>query len=214
MKNIIFIAPPAAGKGTQSDMLKQEYGYNHISTGDILREAITSGSELGKNVKNIIDNGQLVTDEIMINLIQEKLEDIKGNPFILDGFPRTLNQAIALDKMLRKLKDKDYIAIYLELDESIALQRVLGRLTCKCGKSYNIYDKNLQPNVEGICDYCGEKLEKRKDDNEISFKTRFDTFLTATKPIVDYYKDMDKLHVVNVNQSVSEIFDDISKVID
>ncbi|MEG0960589.1 MAG: nucleoside monophosphate kinase, partial [Erysipelotrichaceae bacterium] len=81
MKNIIFIAPPAAGKGTQSDMLKQEYGYNHISTGDILREAITSGSELGKNVKNIIDNGQLVTDEIMINLIQEKLEDIKGNPF-------------------------------------------------------------------------------------------------------------------------------------
>ena len=120
MKNIIFIAPPAAGKGTQSNMLKEKFGYNHISTGDMLREAINSGSEIGKEVKNIIDKGELVSDVLIIKLVKDKLTSLKGKPFILDGFPRTLNQAESLDKILTD----DYIVIYLDLDESEAIKRI------------------------------------------------------------------------------------------
>ena len=130
MKNIIFIAPPAAGKGTQSDMLKTKFNYYHISTGDMLREAINSGSELGLSIKSIIDEGKLVTDDIMIDLIKNKLNEIEGKPFILDGFPRTLNQASALGSMLDNLNITNYVTIYLKLDEEIAAKRILGRLTC------------------------------------------------------------------------------------
>ncbi len=141
MKNIIFIAPPAAGKGTQSTMLKEKYSYNHLSTGDMLREAIASGSEFGLMLKNIIDEGKLVSDDIMIDLIKEKLNNLEGKPFILDGFPRTLNQAIALESLL----DKEYEVIYLDLSEEEAVSRILGRLTCSCGKSYNLNVEALKP---------------------------------------------------------------------
>ena len=122
MKNIIFIAPPAAGKGTQSTMLKEKFNYNHLSTGDMLREAIASGSEFGLMLKNIIDEGKLVSDDIMIDLIKGKLSNLEGKPFILDGFPRTLNQAIALESLL----DKEYEVIYLDLSEEEAVNRILG----------------------------------------------------------------------------------------
>ena len=115
MKNIIFIAPPAAGKGTQSTMLKESFGYNHLSTGDMLREVVSSGTDFGLQVKNIIDRGELVSDELIISLINDKLAKIDGKPFILDGFPRTLNQAKSLDNML----DKDYEVIYLDLSEGM-----------------------------------------------------------------------------------------------
>ena len=141
MKNIIFIAPPAAGKGTQSTMLKENFDYNHLSTGDMLREVVSSGTEFGLQVKNIIDRGELVSDELIINLINDKLAKIDGKPFILDGFPRTLNQAKSLDNML----DKDYEVIYLDLSEEGAIERILGRLTCSCGKSYNLNVDNLKP---------------------------------------------------------------------
>lgn len=209
MKNIIFIAPPAAGKGTQSDLLKTKYDYNHISTGDMLREEIASGSELGLKVKNIIDKGELVTDDVMIDLLKNKLSTLDGKPFILDGFPRTLNQAIALNDIL----NVDYVAIYLEVDREVAMKRIVGRLTCKCGKSYNIYDDDLKPKVEGICDKCGEKLTKRDDDNEESFNVRFDTFLANNEPILEFYKKQDKLRIVNVDNEVDKIFEDIEKVI-
>lgn len=213
MKNIIFIAPPAAGKGTQSDMLKTKFNYYHISTGDMLREAIASGSELGKSIKSIIDNGELVTDDIMIDLIKNKLNEIGDKPFILDGFPRTLNQASALGEMLNNLNITNYATIYLKLDEEIAAKRILGRLTCSCGKSYNIYEENLKPQVEGICDNCGKELEKRKDDNAESFKVRFKSFIDNFEPIMDYYKNENKLHVVDVNREVDEIFADITEII-
>lgn len=209
MKNIIFIAPPAAGKGTQSDLLKTKYDFNHISTGDMLREEIASGSELGLKVKNIIDKGELVTDDVMIDLLKSKLSTLDGKPFILDGFPRTLNQAIALNDILTV----DYVAIYLNVDRQIAKERILGRLTCKCGKSYNIYQENLKPKVEGICDKCGEKLIKRDDDNEESFNVRFDTFLANNEPILEFYKKQDKLRTIEVDNDVNRVFEDILKVI-
>lgn len=208
MKNIIFIAPPAAGKGTQSNMLKEKFGYNHISTGDMLREAINSGSEIGKEVKNIIDKGELVSDVLIIKLVKDKLTSLKGKPFILDGFPRTLNQAESLDKILTD----DYIVIYLDLAESEAINRITGRLTCNCGKSYNVNIDKLKPKVDGICDNCGSILIKRDDDNVESFKVRFKTFLDNTDSILKYYEDKEKLIKIDVNKDVQDIFESILEV--
>lgn len=208
MKNIIFIAPPAAGKGTQSNMLKEKFGYNHISTGDMLREAINSGSEIGAEVKNIIDKGELVSDDLIIKLVKDKLTSLKGKPFILDGFPRTLNQAESLDKILTD----DYIVIYLDLDEREAINRITGRLTCNCGKSYNVNIDKLKPKVDGICDNCGSILIKRDDDNVESFKVRFKTFLDNTDSILKYYEDKEKLIKIDVNKDVQDIFESILEV--
>lgn len=209
MKNIIFIAPPAAGKGTQSQMLKEKYGYVHISTGDLLRAEIASNSCLGMEVKDIIDKGHLVNDELMIDIIKKKLTDIKGKPFILDGFPRTLNQAKILDDLLLD----DYEVIYLDLDKDIAIARIEGRLTCSCGKSYNLNDTELQPKVSNVCDNCGKKLIKRVDDNAEAFIVRYDSFLNNTKILIDYYKDKNKLHIVDVNRNINNIFEDISEIV-
>lgn len=208
MKNIIFIAPPAAGKGTQSNMLKEKFGYNHISTGDMLREAINSGSEIGKEVKNIIDKGELVSDDLIIKLVKDKLASLEGKPFILDGFPRTLNQAKSLDEILTD----DYIVIYLDLAESEAINRITGRLTCNCGKSYNVNIDKLKPKVDGICDNCGNILIKRDDDNVESFKVRFKTFLDNTDSILKYYEDKKRLVKIDVNRDVQDIFESILEV--
>lgn len=209
MKNVIFIAAPAAGKGTQSHLLKEKYGYHHLSTGDMLREEIASGSEFGLVVKNIIDNGNLVSDEIMIDIIKNKLAKIKGESFILDGFPRTLNQAKILDNII----DDNYEVIYLDLDELEAIKRIEGRLTCSCGKSYNINDVALRPKVDGICDECGSKLVKRDDDNIDAFKVRYKNFIDNTKPILKYYEEKNKLHIIDVNRNMLDVFKDISKVV-
>ena len=209
MKNIIFIAPPAAGKGTQSNMLKEKFGYVHISTGDMLREAINSGSKLGMDVKNIIDKGELVSDDLIIKLVKDKITSTEGKPFILDGFPRTLNQALALDEILTN----DYIVIYLELDEDEAIKRITGRLTCNCGKSYNINIDKLKPKVDGICDNCGNILIKRDDDNVDAFKVRFNTFINNTDSILKYYEDKEKLVKIDVNRDVQDIFEGILEVI-
>ncbi len=208
MKNIIFIAPPAAGKGTQSNMLKEKFGYIHISTGDMLREAINSGSEIGKEVKNIIDKGELVSDDLIIKLVKDKLTSLEGKPFILDGFPRTLNQAKSLDEILTD----DYIVIYLDLAESEAINRITGRLTCNCGKSYNVNIDKLKPKVDGICDNCGSILIKRDDDNVESFKVRFKTFLDNTDSILKYYEDKKRLVKIDVNRDVQDIFESILEV--
>lgn len=210
MKNIIFIAPPAAGKGTQSNLLKDKCDYVHISTGDMLREIVSSNTELGEVVKNIIDKGNLVSDDLIFELLKNKLSNIEGKPFILDGFPRTLNQALFLDN---NLKIENYIVIYLELSKADAVKRINGRLTCSCGKSYNLNDNNLKPKVTDICDVCGKKLVKRDDDNLEAFKIRFDVFLKNIKPLIDYYKDKNKLKVVNVNRDVNDIFREILKVV-
>lgn len=214
MKNIIFIAPPAAGKGTASEQLVERYGYEHISTGDMLREAIASGSELGSQVKNIMEQGQLVSDDIVIALLKEKLETIKGKPFILDGFPRTLPQAEELTKIFELEKLDNYVAIFLDVTEELAMQRSLGRVTCKdCGTIFHRYFEMKKPKVDGICDNCGGELVGRTDDNEESFKKRFETYINNSKAVVDYYKDLGRLAVINANRESVESIVDIEKVI-
>lgn len=215
MKNIIFIAPPAAGKGTQSEWLKDKYNYEHISTGDILRGAIAEGSELGKKVEEVMAKGQLVSDELMIELIKRILTKLsQDKPFILDGFPRTINQAHALNELLKEIKINDLIAIYFIIDEEEAMNRALGRLSCpNCKKGYNHYYKAMKPKVEDICDDCGFKLDRRTDDNEESFKHRFQTYIENSTPVINFYKELGILKEVHVNRESSEIFKDIVKIL-
>lgn len=208
MKNIIFIAPPAAGKGTQSELLKENLGYIHLSTGDMIREVIASNSPLGIRFKNIIDKGNLISDEDMINLIKEYLANLGGKPFILDGFPRTLNQAKYLDENM----NFDYEVVYLNLSEEEATKRITGRLTCSCGKSYNLNIDSLKPKKEGICDSCEKTLQKRDDDNIESFKVRYESFINNTIPLLEYYDKKNKLHRIDVNRSVEDIYEDILRV--
>ncbi len=212
MKSVIFIAPPAAGKGTQSSNLV-DLGYTHISTGDMLREEIAKESEIGLVVKDIISKGMLVSDEIVFELINNKLSNL-DKPFILDGFPRTIKQAELLDNLLNKLDINNYEVIYLDINSEDAMKRALGRLTCnKCGASFNKYYEALQPIQEGICDNCGNTLVTRTDDNEESFKVRFNTFIENTEPIIEFYKSKNKLHNVDATMDSFDITNKIKDIL-
>lgn len=212
MKSVIFIAPPAAGKGTQSSNLV-DLGYTHISTGDMLREEIAKESEIGLVVKDIISKGMLVSDEIVFELINNKLSNL-DKPFILDGFPRTIKQAELLDNLLNKLNLNNYEVIYLDINSEDAMKRALGRLTCnKCGASFNKYYEALQPIQEGICDNCGNTLVTRTDDNEESFKVRFNTFIENTEPIIEFYKSKNKLHNVDATMDCFDITKKIKDIL-
>ena len=193
--NVIFIAPPAAGKGTQAEMLEKEYNMYHLSTGDLLREIASSKTELGKNVKELIDNGKLIDDELMLKLLKEKISSLKVNGIIFDGFPRTIHQAEMLDELLENMNQKIDSVIYLEVDKEVALKRATGRVTCSnCGSIYNIYFDNIKDNK---CNNCGNELSKRMDDTEEKFNTRFDTYLNNTKPVIDYYQNNGLLNTVS-----------------
>ena len=196
MINIIFIAPPAAGKGTVSKLLKDKYGYNHISTGDLLR-GVSPDTDLGKRVHEIMEKGQLVSDELVTELLKDKLLSIEG-PFILDGYPRNVIQASTLEELLNSLNKNNIVAIYINVSKEEAMKRALSRLNCpSCGAIYNKYNKDTKPKVEGICDKCGSALESRSDDTEESFIKRFDTYLSNTKPILDFYESKGLLKEVS-----------------
>ena len=215
MKNIIFVAPPAAGKGTCSELLTKNFGYNHISTGDLLREARIKGDDLGKKVAELMDSGALVSDDIVLELLQNKLNSMdKDQAFILDGYPRNILQANTLDDIFDKLSIKDYVVIYLRIDFDKALSRTLGRLICpKCKVGYNKDSASLKPKVDGICDNCGEALITRSDDNEETFKVRFDNYMNETEPVIKYYQDKNKLTIIDATQNVEAIIKEIERVI-
>ena len=213
MKNIIFIAPPASGKGTQSEILVREYGYSHISTGDLLREKQNDGTELGIKIKNLLASGSLVDDDIVTELLREKLSSISG-PFILDGYPRNINQANILNDLLNELNKNIDAVIYLNVDSDTAMKRALGRISCKeCGKIYHRYNEAMKPKNEGVCDICNGELVGRSDDNEESFKVRFNTYIENTKPLLDFYKNEGKLVVIDKNETPDETFVEVKKVI-
>ena len=212
MTNFVFIAPPAAGKGTQSKMLVEKYGYEHVSTGDLLREEIAKKTELGMQINEVISAGKLVNDELVLKMLKAKLKSIinDNKSFIIDGFPRTFNQAKLLEEVLTSLNNEDYKVIYMDLDYEEAKNRVLGRLMClNCGKSYNDKITSLMPKVEGKCDSCGDLIEKRSDDTEETFKVRFDTFIENTKPIIEFYNSNNKLINIDANESAEDIFKNI-----
>ena len=213
MKNLILIAPPAAGKGTLSEQLVSGFGYEHISTGDLLREKQQDGSELGNNLKELLSTGKLVDDNIVTDLLNKKLKNI-SNSFILDGYPRNIKQADILEELLSNLNLNIDAVIYLNVDRETAMHRALGRITCpKCNKIYNKYNEIMKPKNDNLCDNCNVELVSRTDDNEESFKVRFDTYLKNTKPLLDYYKNKGKLVVIDKIDTPDETFMEVKKVI-
>ncbi len=215
MKNIIFIAPPAAGKGTQSDLLVKKYNYVHISTGDLLRSEVASGSKLGLELTDIMKSGSLVSDEIVTELLKKRLDqDDARKGFILDGYPRNVNQAKVLDELASSLGITLDVAIYLDMDEELAMHRALGRMTCpKCGRGYNRYESAMKPIKDDICDDCGVPLDHRNDDNEETFKIRFNTYLESTKPLLKYYEDKGILKTIDNSGTPKDTFENIESVI-
>lgn len=199
MKNVIFLAPPAAGKGTLSKFLENNFGYTHISTGDLFREKIASQDDEGKELEKILENGNLIDDEHLFTYLKEKLQKINQNKnFVLDGVPRTLQQARILDIILRDLGFSDYIVILIHVDKEVLQKRMTGRRFCpKCKRTYNIYFEKFKPQNEQICDNCGSILEQRKDDNIATYQTRYEIFENNIKPVIDYYKEQKKLFEID-----------------
>lgn len=211
--NIIFMGPPAAGKGTYASLIKEDFKIPHISTGDLFRAIALESTPLANEVRSYIDNGLLVPDELTIKLVIERLgkADCK-NGFILDGFPRTLNQAIELDKALKNLNMKIDKVIDLDVDFELIRKRITGRRSCsKCNKVYNIY---TMPSKKGdICEECGGSLYQRKDDNDESIKVRYQTFLNQTRAAVDYYKKQNILVNIKGDNSLDKVYPLIKAVL-
>lgn len=215
MKNIMFIAPPAAGKGTQAELVVEKYKIPHISTGDILREISKEDSEIGKYVYETLASGQLVKDEITYQLVEQRLKrDDCRNGFIIDGFPRNIDQAIEYDNILKRLGYDMGNVILININENTLEKRITGRRICEdCNTIYNINDENNSPILESVCDNCGGKLYQRSDDNLEAFKTRYAMYLEKTSPIIDHYKEMNVLTEVDGNDSVENIFAKVDKII-
>lgn len=215
MKNIIFIAPPAAGKGTQSSIIEKKYNLPHISTGDILRDEAKKDSELGRYISEVLDNGELVKNEITYELLTNRLSqsDCK-NGYVLDGFPRNIEQAYKYDEILKDLNQELGYVLKLDIPQEVLEKRITGRRICEdCGTVYNINSINEKPQTESICDKCGGRLYQRNDDNITSFKNRYDLYIEKTKPLLDYYTEKGILYVINGNASVEEVAERIDKVL-
>lgn len=222
MKNLILLAVQGAGKGTLAKRLKEKYGYVHISTGDILRDRAKTSDELGRKIKKMMDEGQLVPDEIIFEAIADKIKsDDCKNGYIMDGCPRNLKQAKMYDEMVKSLGIDGGIAINMTIPDELLLKRITGRRVCSdCGAIYNIYNKEMSPKVEGVCDSCGGSLYQRSDDNSDAIKKRVDTYYSTTMPVVHYYKDRDILYEVDSTdsdvalQSVEKILKNLGDKID
>ncbi|MGH6958940.1 MAG: adenylate kinase [Dongiaceae bacterium] len=210
---LVFMGAPGSGKGTQARRLMEAYASPQISTGDLLRAAVAAGTALGKKAKAAMDAGQLVADDIVVGMIRERLaqKDTKFG-FILDGFPRSLSQAAALDKMLADVNQPLNKAILLDVKMDNLVKRLTGRRTCKvCGHLYNIHFS--PPRKSGVCDVDGGELVQRADDNEDTIKKRLTVYESQTAPVIDYYKKQGKLAVIDGEGSADEIFHRIEKVL-
>lgn len=220
MKNIIFIAPSNAGKGTQADITKQRYNLGHISTGDLLREISKEDSELGRKVKECVDNSIFVTDEMMTEIIKDRISRTEcQNGYILDGYPRTMKQLELYRDMLRQ-EDKDFgIVILIECPYEVCEQRVTGRLVCpNCKKIFHETNSEMKPKVDGICDDCGSTLEKRPKDTVEELKNKYETYQKNTEPLIEEFEKMGVLYRVDgskgrdyTDQQVEQILQDVNK---
>ncbi|MGN0974014.1 MAG: adenylate kinase [Bacilli bacterium] len=216
MKNLMFIAPPSAGKGTVAAIFKEKYNMAHISTGDLLRDAVKKGDELGQKIKNMQDQGLLVTDEIVYELLEKRLQEPDcENGYILDGFPRNIEQAKKYDEILKNLnKDLGYVFL-LDAPKDLLLKRIIGRRMCSdCGKIYQVLLKgDMTPKQDGICDVCGGKLYQRSDDNEEAFETRYNTYIEKTSPLIEFYKDKGVLYEVDSSKNPDYAVEQIENII-
>ncbi len=208
-KELIFLGPPACGKGTQTSKLSKYLGLPHVDTGSLLRAEIASGTENGKVAKSFIDKGNLVPLELVGAIIKDRLsqEDCK-NGYVLDGYPRSVEQADLLSKINEEIDGDisvNFTAIYFDIDESVLISRIVNRRSCpKCGEIYNLKYKPTK--VEGVCDHCGTELTQRKDDNEETAAARFDTYFTETAPLIEYYKNKKLLKTINADGSIEEVW--------
>ena len=214
--NIILIAPPAAGKGTESEKLIKDYSLAHISTGDLLRAAINEKTPLANEINECIAKGELVSDEIILKLIESRiLDDDCKNGYILDGFPRTINQAKKYDEMLEKNNLEAGYVFVIDIDKSLAKSRIVGRRSCpKCGRVYNVSFEDSMTKVENTCDDCNVELIKRKDDNEESFEKRYEVYLSETAPLIDYYEKKNILYHIDGNIDKEERHNMIKDILD
>jgi len=203
--NIVLLGPPGAGKGTQARMLEEKRGMVQLSTGDMLRAARSSGTEMGRVVAQVMDKGELVTDEIVIGLIREKLEAEPAKSYIFDGFPRTLMQAVALDELLAELNLNLHAAIEIRVMDEALIARIVGRSTCaSCGEVYNDETKPIP--ADGKCSNCGgTEFKRRADDNEDSLRTRLMEYYKKTSPLMGYYFAHDKLKRVDGMAEMEEV---------
>ena len=213
MKKIIMLGAPGAGKGTQAKQIAAKYGIPHISTGDIFRANIKNGTELGKKAKEYMDQGLLVPDELTCDLVMDRIsqEDCKDG-FVLDGFPRTIPQAEALDAALEKKGDKMDYAIDIEVEDENIIRRMSGRRAClNCGATYHVV--TIPPKKEGICDVCGSELVLRGDDQPETVKKRLDVYHEQTQPLIDYYKKQNILKSVNGMEPMETVFANIVAIL-
>ena len=213
--NVILFGPPGAGKGTQAQCLEKRYGIVHLSTGEMLRQAVASGSALGQSVQKIMAAGTLVPDDIMIELIAERIEEPDcANGFLFDGFPRTTPQAEALDAMLADKGIGLDRVIWIEIDDAILVDRISGRFNCaECGAGF--HDSFHRPKVEGVCDDCGgREFSRRKDDNVETVKARLQAYHEQTAPLLPYYRANSIVETVNGSAQISDVAGRIETLLD
>lgn len=209
MKNVILLAPPAAGKGTLAKQLEEKYGFVQLSTGDMLRER----AEEDQKLKEMMSTGKLINDELVFEALKSKLNKLGDIPYILDGFPRTVDQAVMYDELLKEMNKDLGVVIYLDVDKEELKNRVVTRLVCpKCKKSYSTRNKDSFPKEEGLCDNCKEELIQRADDSEEVFNSRYEEYLTKTSPLVDYYESRGLLERIT-EVAIDKVFEEASEMI-
>jgi adenylate kinase len=210
---LILLGPPGSGKGTQAKILEEKLRMRHLSTGDLLRTAVQNGTELGKKASGYMQKGELVPDELMVDLIENQIgKKDSAQGFLLDGFPRTVVQAQKLDQMLQRQRQKVDLAIKFDLPDQVIFKRLSGRLVCpSCNSNYNIY---YSPPGRGLlCDNCGSKLVKREDDQEEVVKNRIAVYRRQTEPVEEYYRSQKKLFPMDAEVAAEELFRQIQKII-
>ena len=209
-KKLLIMGPPGAGKGTQAANIVSKYGVCHISTGDMFRSAIKNGTKMGKLAQKYIENGELVPDSVTVGIVKERLsqQDILEKGFLLDGFPRNLDQAHSLDTILEELGYNLDAVINVSVLDEILINRIIGRRICRqCGATYHI--EFNKPNVEGVCNECGGELYIRKDDTRETAENRLNVYSTQTQPLLDFYAERGLLVEIDGDQAVSKVFSDI-----
>jgi len=207
---LVFLGPPGAGKGTQAKLLSQRMGFLHLSTGDLLREAVKNQTPLGKKAKEYMDRGELVPDELIVQLIEETMP--KDGNVILDGFPRTVNQALALEEMLKGKGEKISKVLFFDVPDEVIIDRLSGRRVCsKCGAVYHV--KYNPPKVEGVCDLCGGSLVQRDDDREEVVKKRLEVYRKQTQPLIEFYQDRGIIYRLDAEKGVEELFEEVKGLV-